>query len=128
MTNCVYSIGVVARMLGISQQTIRQYEERGLITPKRSSGNTRLFTDEDVEILKMIQHLTQELGVNLAGAELIIKLNKELRTAQRERDLILKMLFEAGEMVRSMIDKTASNSPLIRSVIGNLIRYSDSGQ
>lgn len=77
-----YSISVVAKMFSVHQQTVRLYEKEGLITPKRTDGNTRLFSEEDVERLEEIIHLTHTLGINLAGVEMIFKLQKKIKKLQ----------------------------------------------
>jgi len=77
-----YSISVVAKMFSVHQQTVRMYEKQGLISPKRSDGNTRLFSEEDVERLEEVIHLTHKLGVNLAGVEIILKLQKKMKRMQ----------------------------------------------
>lgn len=74
----VYNIGVVAELLGVHPRTLRIYEESGLICPARSEGNTRLFSQTDVELLLHIRYLIQEKGVNLAGVKLILMLEKKL--------------------------------------------------
>ena len=79
-----YSISVVAKMFEVHQQTIRLYEKEGLITPHRSEGNTRQFTDEDVDQLEKIIYLTHKLGINLAGVEMILKLQKKIDRLQGE--------------------------------------------
>lgn len=79
-----FSISAVAKMFSVHQQTIRLYEKEGLIAPKRSSGNTRLFSEEDVDRLEQIIHLTHELGVNLAGVELVLKLQRQIAKLQKE--------------------------------------------
>lgn len=79
-----YSISVVAKMFSVHQQTIRMYEKEGLITPKRTEGNTRLFAEEDVDRLEQIIHLTHKLGVNLAGVEIILRLEKRIKLLQDE--------------------------------------------
>ena len=84
----VYMISVAAELAGMHPQTLRIYESRGLITPKRSPKNTRLYSDEDVERLRRIQELTTELGMNLAGVEKVFELEQELeRTRRRMRNL-----------------------------------------
>lgn len=85
-----YSISVVADMLGIHQQTIRLYEKEGLISPKRSSGNTRQFTEDDVEQLEKVIHLTHKLGVNIAGVTMILKLQKKIKTLQSEMNRVFE--------------------------------------
>ena len=73
-----FSISAVAKMFSVHQQTIRLYEKEGLIIPKRSDGNTRLFSEEDVNRLEEIIYLTHQLGINLAGVEMILKLKKQM--------------------------------------------------
>jgi MerR family transcriptional regulator, heat shock protein HspR len=79
-----YSISVVAKMFGVHQQTVRLYEKEGLISPKRSSGNTRLFSEEDVDKLEEVIYLTHKMGVNLAGVEMVLKLQKKIKKLQSE--------------------------------------------
>jgi MerR family transcriptional regulator, heat shock protein HspR len=84
----VYMISVAAELAGMHPQTLRIYETRGLITPKRSPKNTRLYSQEDVERLRRIQELTGELGMNLAGVERVFELEEELeRMRRRMRNL-----------------------------------------
>jgi MerR family transcriptional regulator/heat shock protein HspR len=87
-TRGVYMISVAAELAGMHPQTLRIYETRGLITPKRSPKNTRLYSAEDVERLRRIQELTGELGMNLAGVERVFELEEELdRMRRRMRNL-----------------------------------------
>lgn len=83
-----FSISAVAQMFTVHQQTIRLYEKQGLISPKRSEGNTRLFSEEDVERLEEIMYLTHKLGINLAGVEMILKLQKQIKKLQKEMNTI----------------------------------------
>lgn len=84
----VYMISVAAELAGMHPQTLRIYETRGLISPKRSAKNTRLYSREDVERLQRIQALTTELGMNLAGVQRVFELEQELaRTRRRLRNL-----------------------------------------
>jgi MerR family transcriptional regulator/heat shock protein HspR len=84
----VYMISVAAELAGMHPQTLRIYESRGLITPKRSPKNTRLYSHEDVERLRRIQELTTELGMNLAGVERVFELEAEIdRMRRRMRNL-----------------------------------------
>ncbi len=78
----VYVISVAAELVDMHPQTLRLYERKGLIRPRRSSGKTRLYSERDVEHLREIRRLTQELGVNLAGVEEIMRLRFELDNAQ----------------------------------------------
>lgn len=84
----VYMISVAAELAGMHPQTLRIYETRGLITPKRSPKNTRLYSQEDVDRLRRIQELTGELGMNLAGVERVFELEAEVdRMRRRMRNL-----------------------------------------
>src|SRR5512141_3093593 len=82
----LFMISVVSEMLGIHPQTLRIYEREGFIKPKRSGGNTRLYSEEDVEKLEMILRLTRELGVNLAGVEVILSMREKMEHMQREME------------------------------------------
>jgi MerR family transcriptional regulator, heat shock protein HspR len=87
-TRGVYMISVAAELAGMHPQTLRIYEARGLITPKRSPRNTRLYSQEDVDRLRRIQELTGELGMNLAGVEKVFELEQEIdRMRRRMRNL-----------------------------------------
>jgi MerR family transcriptional regulator/heat shock protein HspR len=79
----VYMISVAAELAGMHPQTLRIYETRGLITPKRSPKNTRLYSQEDVDRLRRIQELTSELGMNLAGVERVFELEEQIERMQR---------------------------------------------
>jgi len=80
----VYVISVAAELVDMHPQTLRLYERKGLIRPKRSSGKTRLYSERDIEHLREIRRLTQELGVNLAGVEEIMRLRQELEAMQAQ--------------------------------------------
>ena len=77
-----YMISSVADQYGIHPQTLRLYEREGLLKPSRSDGNTRLYTDDDLERLEVILHLTRELGVNLAGVEIILNMREKMSEMQ----------------------------------------------
>src|SRR4051812_5950125 len=81
-----YMISVAAELVGMHPQTLRIYEMKGLVQPKRTSGNTRLYSDADVERLQLIQRLTTEIGLNLAGVERVLHLEDELQRARRRLD------------------------------------------
>jgi MerR family transcriptional regulator/heat shock protein HspR len=78
-----YMISVAADLVGMHPQTLRIYESKGLIRPKRTSGNTRLYSEADVERLRLIQRLTTELGLNLAGVEQVLHMQDEIGRMQR---------------------------------------------
>ena len=79
-----FSISAVAHMFSVHQQTIRLYEREGLICPKRSEGNTRLFSEEDIARLEEVMYLTHKLGINLAGVDMILKQQKKIDKLQNE--------------------------------------------
>src|ERR1700677_3638548 len=83
-----FSISAVAKMFSVHQQTIRLYEREGLVSPKRSDGNTRMFSEEDVNRLEKIIYLTHQLGINLAGVEMILKLQKQIKKMQKDMNKI----------------------------------------
>ena len=93
----LFMISVVSEMLGIHPQTLRLYEREGFIKPKRSGGNTRLYSEEDVEKLEMILRLTRELGINLAGVEVILSMREKMEQMQREMDETIVQLREELE-------------------------------
>lgn len=82
----VYLISVVAQMVETHPQTLRMYERVGLISPQRTRNNIRLYSDEDVDRVRRIQHLTQHLGVNLAGVEVVFKLLGEIERLSKTAD------------------------------------------
>ena len=81
-----YMISAVAEQYSIHPQTLRLYEREGLLTPSRSDGNTRLYTTEDLERLEVILKLTRELGVNLAGVEIILNMREKMEAMQRQME------------------------------------------
>jgi MerR family transcriptional regulator/heat shock protein HspR len=83
-SKAAYMISSVAEQYAIHPQTLRLYEREGLLKPSRSDGNTRLYTDEDLERLEVILHLTRDLGVNLAGVEIILNMREKMAEMQRQ--------------------------------------------
>ena len=80
----VYLISVVATMLDIHPQTLRQYEREGLVTPSRTGGRMRLYSQRDIERMKLILRLTRQMGVNIAGVDVVLKLKKQIDQMQKE--------------------------------------------
>lgn len=93
-----YMISVAAELVGMHPQTLRIYEQKGLVRPKRTAGNTRLYSDMDVERLKLIQQLTSEVGLNLAGVERVLHLQDELARMHRRLERMER------EMLQSVAD------------------------
>ncbi|MGH9632753.1 MAG: MerR family transcriptional regulator [Bryobacteraceae bacterium] len=83
-SKAAYMISAVAEQYEIHPQTLRLYEREGLLAPSRSEGNTRLYTDEDLERLEVILQLTRELGVNLAGVEIILNMREKMEAMQKQ--------------------------------------------
>ena len=94
-----YMISVAAELVGMHPQTLRIYEQKGLVRPKRTAGNTRLYSDEDVQRLQLIQRLTTEIGLNLAGVERVLHLEDELARMRRRIDRLEEEMREAIEQV-----------------------------
>jgi MerR family transcriptional regulator/heat shock protein HspR len=113
----VFMISVAAELAAMHPQTLRMYEARGLITPKRSPKNTRLYSQADVELLRRIQRMTSEEGLNLAGVETVLEL--ELRL-ERMRSEMARMRKRAAEMESQM---TKELERLRKSIGGELVPY-----
>jgi MerR family transcriptional regulator, heat shock protein HspR len=84
----IYMISVAAELVGMHPQTLRMYETKGLVRPQRTPGGTRLYSEADIERLRIVQRLTSELGLNLAGVELVLRLEDELRKAHAQIELL----------------------------------------
>jgi MerR family transcriptional regulator/heat shock protein HspR len=98
----VFMISVAAELADMHPQTLRMYEQRGLITPKRSPKNTRLYSFDDVERLRRIQRMTADEGLNLAGVETVLDLERQLARARRELGRVRE---RAAELERQMLDE-----------------------
>lgn len=98
----VYMISVAAELAGMHPQTLRIYEARGLITPKRSAGKTRLYSQEDVDRLRRIQELTSEMGMNLAGVEKVFELEEEL---EKMRARMERLQSQTEKLEQEMADE-----------------------
>lgn len=93
----VYLISVVSKILNIHPQTLRQYEREGLIKPSRTEGKMRLYSQRDIDRLKLILSLVRDLGVNLAGVEIILQLKEEIEELQEE---IERLKLQQGQIPR----------------------------
>ena len=94
-----YMISVAADLVGMHPQTLRIYESKGLIRPKRTAGNTRLYSEADTERLRLIQQLTNDLGLNLAGVEQVMQLQGEVERMRRTLDRMEREMREAVNRV-----------------------------
>jgi MerR family transcriptional regulator, heat shock protein HspR len=117
----VYMISVAAELAGMHPQTLRIYESRGLIEPKRSPKNTRLYSQEDVDRLRRIQRLTSELGMNLAGVERVFELEDELARMRRRLRNLERQAERAQHELRAEIDRVR------RSFKRELVKYEPPG-
>jgi MerR family transcriptional regulator, heat shock protein HspR len=95
----IYMISVAAELAGMHPQTLRAYEQKGLVRPQRTPGGTRLYSEADVERLRIIQRLTTELGLNLAGVELVLRLEDELRKAHAQIERLQRQVQEEVQKV-----------------------------
>jgi MerR family transcriptional regulator, heat shock protein HspR len=118
----VYMISVAAELAGMHPQTLRIYEARGLITPKRSPKNTRLYSPRDVERLRRIQELTGELGMNLAGVVRVFELEAEIERMRRRMRAFERQADRVQEELRREIDR------IRRSVKAELVVYEPPSQ
>jgi MerR family transcriptional regulator/heat shock protein HspR len=118
----VYMISVAAQLAGMHPQTLRIYEARGLITPKRSPKQTRLYSQEDVERLQRIQELTSELGMNLAGVEKVFELEQELERMGRRMAALERQADRARRELEGELERVQ------REVKRELVRYEAPGQ
>ena len=94
-----YMISVAADLVGMHPQTLRIYESKGLIRPKRTAGNTRLYSEADIERLQLIQQLTNDLGLNLAGVEQVMQLQDEVERMRRTLNRMEREMREAINQV-----------------------------
>jgi len=108
-----YTISAVAELYEIHPQTLRLYEREGLLQPSRSEGNTRLYTDPDLERLEIILSLTRELGVNLAGVEIILNMREKMDAMQREFERFFDYLRSHANEISHSVESFTSSEALI---------------
>ena len=122
-----YMISSVAEQYEVHPQTLRLYEREGLLKPSRSEGNTRLYTDDDLERLEMILKLTRDLGVNLAGVEIILNMREKMEAMQREfeefvatlnRELTTRMRAQERQESHSLIPVINVGAPATKRGLG----------
>lgn len=101
----VYIISVAAELAGVHPQTLRIYERKGLLRPHRTSGNTRRYSDRDIERLREIQDLTQDRGINLAGVKAIIEMQAELEALRRRTEVLEQLLRASRRAARQTQDR-----------------------
>lgn len=119
-----YMISAVAERYGLHPQTLRLYEREGLLTPSRSEGNTRLYTEEDLERLELILNMTRELGVNLAGIEVILNMREKMEQLQEEMEEFVEFVNQELERMRDRAMQERFRTALVR--VGPRVRQQTS--
>src|SRR5213083_97671 len=109
-----YMISAVAEMYGIHPQTLRLYEREGLLKPSRTEGNTRLYTDEDIERLELILNLTRDMGVNLAGVEVVLNMRAKMDQMRRQMEDFVNLV--QRELLSRQEAHEEINNALVRMV------------
>jgi MerR family transcriptional regulator, heat shock protein HspR len=120
-----FTISIVAEEYGVHPQTLRLYEREGLITPSRSAKGTRYYTEEDVERLELILNLTRDLGVNLAGVEIILNMREKMNRMQREFENFLEYIRENVAQEMFSTDEQSKNALVPRRRIELVVRKRD---
>ncbi|MDO4502867.1 MAG: helix-turn-helix transcriptional regulator [Coriobacteriia bacterium] len=118
----VYMIGVAAELAGVHPQTLRSYEQKGLLTPQRTSGNTRMYSQADIERLELINELTNE-GINLAGVIRILDLQGRLDDRDQELDDLHKRVRRLADRVHELETRESVNSLVRVSDMSTVTRY-----
>ncbi len=119
-----FMISAVAQKYDIHPQTLRLYEREGLLTPSRTEGNTRLYSEDDLERLETILSLTRDLGVNLAGVEIILNMRQKIEEMQREVNEFMD--YVKRELARGIDDwEQRLNTALVKSAPTDLVRHAD---
>src|SRR6195952_2735718 len=118
-SKAAYMISSVAEQYGVHPQTLRLSEREGLLKPSRSDGNTRLYTEEDLERLEVILHLTRDLGVNLAGGEIILNMRNKMESMQSQiEEFVQSLNFELTNLPQTPRPGTSNSLvPVIRTAI-----------
>jgi MerR family transcriptional regulator/heat shock protein HspR len=117
MKKAYYMIGGVSEMLALHPQTIRQYERQGLISPGRTRGNTRLYSEEDIERLKFILTLTRDMGINLAGVEMIVTLKDEIAKLEKMVEELNRRISERIGESMEKVSVRPQTEPVIIKVV-----------
>jgi len=125
-SKAAYMISAVAEQYEIHPQTLRLYEREGLLTPSRSDGNTRLYTDEDLERLEVILKLTRDLGVNLAGVEIILNMREKMEAMQQQIEGFISNLNHELSMRATTTPKEEDLSLMPVIQLGSLSRAAES--
>ncbi|MBI4246083.1 MAG: MerR family transcriptional regulator [Candidatus Rokubacteria bacterium] len=114
-----YTIGVVAEILKVHPQTLRFYEKKGLLRPSRTEGRTRLYSDGDVEELARLIRLTRDLGVNLAGVEIVLRMRRRMIEMQKQIEGLVTYIRESGDDP-AVRERHEPREALVRAAAGHL--------
>jgi MerR family transcriptional regulator/heat shock protein HspR len=115
----VYMIGVVAEMLKLHPQTLRMYEKKGLIRPSRTEGRTRMYSSEDVEEIARVVRLARDLGVNLAGIEIVLKMRRHMMEMQHQLEDLTSHVRSGMDDTRDVASRGRSEA-LVRAASSHL--------
>jgi MerR family transcriptional regulator/heat shock protein HspR len=118
----LYMISVAAELAGVHPQTLRIYERKELICPQRSGGNTRLYSEADIERLRLIQHLTQEEGINLAGVMRIMAMQREVEALREELAAAYELVGRAERALREQAKQAQARAALVHIRSGAVVR------
>jgi MerR family transcriptional regulator/heat shock protein HspR len=116
----LYMIGVVADMLNVHPQTLRFYEKKGLVRPSRTEGQTRMYSAEDVEDIARLLRLTRDLGVNLAGVEIVLKMRRRMLDMQKQIEDLVSYVRDSGSEERPVREGRPPREALVRAASGQL--------
>ena len=114
----MYIISVAAELAGVHPQTLRIYERKGLLSPARTAGNTRRYSERDIEQLRAIQELTQEHGINLAGVKMIVEMERQLEEMRRQMERLAREVERARQRLAEAAAKSSPTSLVPRSSFG----------
>ena len=117
----VYMISVVAEMLSVHPQTLRLYEREGFVSPSRTEGGVRLYSQVDVERVRMVLRLTRDLGVNLAGVDVILSMREKMENLQQEMERMAEEMRARFEEELAHREELMKN-PLVKSTAGRMIK------
>ena len=118
----LFMISVVSELLGVHPQTLRLYEREGFTRPRRTRGNTRLYSERDIEDVRRVLHLTRDLGVNLAGVEVVLEMRRKMEKLQAEMEE--KMEFLHREMKKELV-RQRSRSALVKVTSARSVKKAD---
>ena len=117
----LYMISVVSELLDVHPQTLRLYEREGFIRPRRTRGNTRLYSERDVEEVRRVLHLTRDLGVNLAGVEVVLEMRRKMEKLQAEVEEKIEFLHQE---MKKEFERRQSRNALVKMESGRPVRKS----